>query len=73
VVFLTLEDETGFVNLIVWASVYERYRRTIKTSALLGVSGKLQVQHGCLHLVVSKVWQPHVAGLPAKVASRDFH
>lgn len=73
VVFLTLEDETGFVNLIVWPSVYERHRRTIKTSTILAVSGTLQVQHGCLHLVVKKVWQPHTTGLPARVASRDFH
>ena len=42
VVFLTLEDETGFVNVVVWQNVFEKYSILAKTASFLGVSGKLQ-------------------------------
>ena len=49
VVFLTMEDETGFVNVVVWRKVYEAYRSLVKTASFLGVSGKLQAQDGVVH------------------------
>ena len=39
VVFITLEDETGVVNLILWASIYERYRRAARYATLLQANG----------------------------------
>jgi error-prone DNA polymerase len=73
VVFLTLEDETGFVNVVVWTKVYEKHRVLVKTASFLGVSGKLQVQDGVTHLIAESFWRPKIERAPADVASRDFH
>jgi error-prone DNA polymerase len=73
VVFLTLEDETGFVNVVVWAKVYEKFRVLVKTASFLGVSGKLQVQDGVTHLIADAFWRPKIETTPAEVGSRDFH
>jgi len=72
VTFMTLEDETGFVNLVVWPRVFEQHARLAKSASLLGVTGRLQKQQGVAHIVVQKMWTPRLqARLPA-VASRDF-
>ena len=73
VVFMTLEDETGFVNVVVWSKVFERNAVLIKTTSFLGVTGKLQVEDGVTHLVAEKFWLPKVQKKPEKVRSRDFH
>ena len=74
VVFMTLEDETGFVNVVVWSRVFERYAVLIKSAAFLGVSGKLQVQEGVVHLVAERFWRPPLATRrPESGGSRDFH
>jgi len=73
VVFMTLEDETGFVNVVVWESVFQRYAVLAKTVSFLGISGKLQVEDGVVHLVAERLWEPKVELQPAKVSSRDFH
>ncbi|MBM4256953.1 MAG: hypothetical protein FJ147_13780 [Deltaproteobacteria bacterium] len=73
VVFMTLEDETGFVNVVLWATVYTRYKVIAKTATLLGVTGRLQSQDGVVHLVAEQLWIPHVRQLPVRVTSRDFH
>ncbi|MCZ4223444.1 error-prone DNA polymerase [Pedobacter rhodius] len=53
VLFITLEDETGSANLVVWQSLFDKYRKEIVQSKLLMVKGKLQVANGVTHLVVS--------------------
>src|SRR6185503_2012480 len=73
VVFLTLEDETGFVNVVVWAKVYEKFRVLVRTASLLGVSGKLQVEDGVTHLIAESFWVPRLTRSPAEVESHDFH
>jgi DNA polymerase III alpha subunit len=73
VVFMTLEDETGFVNLVVWARVFEEYAAVIRTTSLLGVTGKLQIQEGVVHLIAERVWQPELSRPVVDVDSRDFH
>jgi error-prone DNA polymerase len=73
VTFMTLEDETGFVNLVVWAQVFAQYATIIKTTSLLGVTGRLQVQEGIVHLIAEKVWHPQLSRPIAEVESRDFH
>lgn len=52
VLFITIEDETGFANLVVWAQTFEKYRQVILQSKLLMVSGKLQVEGEVVHVVV---------------------
>ena len=70
---MTLEDETGFVNVVVWSTVYEEQKLLIKTSNFLGVTGKLQVQDGVTHLIAEKFWTPRLDAVPASAGSRDFH
>ena len=72
VVFMTLEDETGFVNLVVWQRVFERYAVIAKTSPFLGVTGKLQVEDNVVHVVAQQLWRPDLEQ-PAAARSRDFH
>jgi error-prone DNA polymerase len=51
VIFLTLEDETGVANIIVWPKTYERFRRTVLASRLLMVEGVLQREGIVIHTV----------------------
>ena len=55
VIFITLEDETGIANLIVWQSVFERYRRVVLGSKLLLVEGKLQREGLVIHIVAERL------------------
>ena len=73
VTFMTLEDESGFVNVVVWRKVYDRYRLLVKAEPFLGVSGKLQVEQNVVHLIAEKLWVPRVEEDLPKTRSRDFH
>jgi error-prone DNA polymerase len=73
VVFMTLEDETGFVNVVIWSRVFEEHAVLIKTTSFLGVTGKLQVQDGVTHVVAERFWVPRVRATPASGKSHDFH
>ena len=73
VTFLTLEDESGQVNVIVWESVGRAQRRALIESRLLEVHGELQQQDGVTHLIARRLIDrsPLLGGLLAR--SRDFH
>ncbi len=73
VVFMTLEDETGFVNLVLWKQVYQRQARLARTLSLLGVRGRIQSESGVIHLVVEEVFDPALDRAPQRRGSRDFH
>ncbi|MSP92968.1 MAG: DNA polymerase III subunit alpha [Myxococcales bacterium] len=73
VTFFTLEDETGFVNLVVWRDVFEQFHVLAKTAGLLGVTGKVQAEAGVVHVVVEQMWVPEVAAVECDGRSRDFH
>ena len=73
VVFMTLEDETGFVNVVVWESVFQKYALLAKAVRFLGITGKLQVEDNVVHLIAEELWEPRVKLKPAAVTSRDFH
>ena len=73
VVFMTLEDESGFVNCVVWAKTFETYRTVILANTVLGVSGTLQSQDGVVHVLVESCWKPRLSRPPANKESRDFH
>ncbi|WP_336470004.1 error-prone DNA polymerase [Candidatus Halocynthiibacter alkanivorans] len=55
VVFLTLEDETGVSNVIVWPKVYEQFRREVMGGRLLRVSGVLQREGIVVHLIAQRI------------------
>ena len=73
VVFMTLEDESGFVNVVVWSRVFDEHAVLIKTTNFLGVTGKLQVQDGVTHLIAERFWVPRLTSRPTGGKSRDFH
>jgi error-prone DNA polymerase len=73
VVFMTLEDETGLVNLVLWNQVFQQYPVLARTVGLLGVEGKVQVDEGVVHLIAERLFQPDLVGRVPDVDSRDFH
>jgi len=54
VLFVTIKDETGFANLVVWESVFEKYRNEILQAKLLMVEGHLQIEGEVMHVVVKR-------------------
>lgn len=54
VLFVTIEDETGFTNLVVWSKIFSRYRREILQSRLLLVEGQIQVEKNVIHVVAKR-------------------
>jgi error-prone DNA polymerase len=71
-VFLTLEDETGLVNVIVRPDVYERYRRTIRSASMLVIDGKLQKESGCIDLIAHRIHAFDGQGIANGVRSHNF-
>ena len=55
VVFLTLEDETGVSNVVVWPKVYEQFRRAVMGGRLLRISGYLQREGIVVHLIAQNI------------------
>jgi error-prone DNA polymerase len=72
-IFVTIEDETGPVNVIVWAHVRKAYREALLCSRLLAVRGTWQNKEGVQHLVARRLVDasPWLGGLAT--VSRDFH
>ncbi len=73
VTFLTLEDESGQVNVIVWESVGREQRRALIESRLLEIHGELQRQEGIMHVIARRLIDR--SGLLGELVtrSRDFH
>ncbi|BCG25010.1 error-prone DNA polymerase [Pseudomonas tohonis] len=73
VVFVTLEDEFGMVNVVVWHDIAVRQRRVLVGSQMLQVDGRLETKDGVRHLIARRLHDlsPLLAGLD--VRSRDFH
>jgi error-prone DNA polymerase len=73
VIFVTLEDETGNVNLIVWPSVAEHQRRALLQSRLLQVNGTIQREGDVLHVIALRLIDRTRLLGRLLVTSRDFH
>ncbi len=88
VVFMTLEDETGIANLVVWIPVFERFRRIVMGGRMIACTGKLQIQGEVIHVVAERIqdWTPALrrigeaaddhtgqGRLELSVHSHDFH
>ena len=73
VTFMTLEDETGFVNLVVWPKKFQEYAVLAKTTPFLGATGKVQSEQSVVHIVVDELWKPNLSLEPNRIKSRDFH
>ncbi|MFP7571309.1 OB-fold nucleic acid binding domain-containing protein [Marivita sp. S2033] len=55
VIFLTLEDETGTVNVIVWRKMYERFRRAVIAGRMLRVIGRVQSEGDVIHVIAEEI------------------
>jgi error-prone DNA polymerase len=55
VIFMTLEDETGVANTIIWSKVFERHRAIVLGARFVVLTGKLQSQDGVVHVVAEKI------------------
>ncbi len=72
-IFVTLEDESGGLNLLIWADLAERQRKVLLGSRLLGVVAEIQRANGVQHLLCRRL-ENHDALLHGLVIqSRDFH
>jgi error-prone DNA polymerase len=70
VVFITIEDETGIANLVVWPKVFDKQRRAILASGMMAVYGRIQRVENVVHLVAHRLTD-FSADL-ASVGERDF-
>ena len=68
--FVTLEDETGFVNLILWAATFERWRHVATTSSMLVAHGKVERDGDVIYVVPDRLEPLGLRDMPS--ASRDF-
>ncbi|WP_320194567.1 error-prone DNA polymerase [Agrobacterium rosae] len=55
VIFMTLEDETGIANAVVWVKTFEKYRRVILSAGMVGIYGKIQREGEVVHLVARRI------------------
>ncbi|TVR91202.1 MAG: DNA polymerase III subunit alpha [Spirochaetaceae bacterium] len=58
IVFITLEDESGFINLILRSSVFDAFRALVVGSSVLGVEGRIQRSDGVVHILVERCFDP---------------
>lgn len=70
VIFLTLEDEGGIANIIVWPKVFEKYRPLILGARFLKVSGRVQNENGVIHVVAAHV--EDVTGLLSNLSEKSL-
>jgi error-prone DNA polymerase len=73
VTFLTMEDEHGLVNVIVWRDVAETHRRVLLESELIGIEGRWEAVDGVCHLIASRLLDMSELLGGLDVRSRDFH
>ncbi|HZF31292.1 MAG TPA: error-prone DNA polymerase [Gammaproteobacteria bacterium] len=73
VTFVTLEDETGYLNLVVWESLAQSARSALLGAALLGVVGKVQKEGAVLHVIAERLYDHSELLGDLVTRSRDFH
>ena len=69
VMFITLEDETGIANLVVWPQTFEKFRRSVMTASMLAVRGRIQREGEVVHLVAYQLTD--LSAELASVGARD--
>ncbi|MEQ9379643.1 MAG: hypothetical protein RJP95_02180, partial [Pirellulales bacterium] len=55
VVFMTLEDETGTANIIVWPTILESHRRIVLGARMVSIEGRLQNEQGVIHVIARRL------------------
>ncbi|MBN9983791.1 error-prone DNA polymerase [Rhizobium laguerreae] len=70
VMFITIEDETGSANLVVWPSLFEKRRRVVLGSSMMAINGRIQREGDVVHLVAQQVFD--LSGDLSGLADRDI-
>ncbi|MAT95014.1 MAG: error-prone DNA polymerase [Halioglobus sp.] len=73
VLFLTLEDETGNSNVVVWKRTQERFRRALMSAQLLLVNGVVEQKDGVIHVIAGALYDHTEALRELRVKARNFH
>ena len=73
VIFLTLEDETGNLNVVVWKALQDRYRQALLTGKLLLVKGIMERKDSVIHIIAGNIIDHSQAIEGMLLPSRDFH
>ena len=73
VIFVTLEDETGCMNIVVWRRLLERQRRELLGARLMGVRGVVERDGDVVHVIARRLSDYSALLGPLAAASRDFH
>lgn len=73
VTFVTLEDEFGMVNVVVWRALAERQRRELVASHLMRVDGTIETRDGALYVVAGRLEDISELLQGLDTRSRDFH
>jgi error-prone DNA polymerase len=69
VMFITIEDETGPANIVVWPSLFEKRRRVVLGSSMMAINGKIQREGEVVHLVAQQLFD--LSGDLSALADRD--
>lgn len=72
-VFLTLEDETGNINVVVWAKVLESFRKELMTAKLLLIKGRVETEQSVTHVIAGSLEDCSHEIDALLLKSRDFH
>ncbi len=72
VTFVTMEDETGQINLIIWKKVAEEFRSALLNARLLGIAGELQIEGKVIHVIARQLFDHSEMLGGLSVRSRDF-
>jgi error-prone DNA polymerase len=73
VIFVTLEDETGCINVVVWRHLIERQRKELLGARLLGVHGVIERDGDVVHVIAHRLFDHSALLGPLAASSRDFH
>jgi error-prone DNA polymerase len=69
VLFITIEDESGIANLVIWPQVFEKQRRIVLTSGMLAVKGRVQREGEVVHVIAHELTD--LSGLLRSVGERE--
>ncbi len=70
VMFMTIEDETGVANVVIWEKIFERYRRAVLGAGMIGIKGRIQREGEVVHVVARELID--LSAELASVGSKDI-
>jgi error-prone DNA polymerase len=69
VMFMTIEDETGVANVVIWEKIFEKFRRTVLGAGMIGIRGQIQREGEVVHVVARDLFD--LSAELASIGARD--